>query len=333
MRNLQAQIDAHAHRWIEIGLRTGPADRAVFEAAARRCYELANVPWHNRVVWVSSPLVLALAAEAAASLSQKSRRLTAPSAAHDAIRSAVCTAVTLAVWRKAGPRIYLAPPYVDLDDDVLLFEDGKKAGSGPLAWTLSDVVRGAVYDAVAEPVAAAVRGAAAGETLSAAVLGAVVHAVRAAIGRPRHDRAVNQAIADAIPASNFGFFGGQLCVHDHYAYSGPAYTSFYREICGLKLRGDLWDRARAYELTAQSACWWCPHHDFLMVCERPCEIHRELTDPGVSRGRNSHRLHCIDGAAVSWPDGWGIHVVHGVPVGVVQRVPDSEQEGTPQFGA
>jgi hypothetical protein len=57
-----AQMPAWADKWIEIGLRTGAADRQTFEAAAKKCYEHAGVPWHNNVAWVSSPLVLALAA-------------------------------------------------------------------------------------------------------------------------------------------------------------------------------------------------------------------------------------------------------------------------------
>ena len=51
-----------------------------------------------------------------------------------------------------------------------------------------------------------------------------------------------------------------------------------------------------------------------MVCERPSEIHRELTDPSRTRGWGSHRLHCEDGPAVVWPDGWGVWSWHGVQV-------------------
>jgi len=51
-----------------------------------------------------------------------------------------------------------------------------------------------------------------------------------------------------------------------------------------------------------------------LVCERPLEIHRELVDADRPRGWNSHRLHCEDGPAVSWPDGWGVWSIHGVPV-------------------
>ena len=56
--DLEAQLAAHVEEWIEVGLRTGPADRPAFEEAVRRCYEYAQISWHGNVVWVDSPLVL-----------------------------------------------------------------------------------------------------------------------------------------------------------------------------------------------------------------------------------------------------------------------------------
>jgi hypothetical protein len=106
-------------------------------------------------------------------------------------------------------------------------------------------------------------------------------------------------------------------------YWGGAWTSFFRDVCRLELKGDLWDRARAYEGTMESACWWWPHRRFVMVCERPLEIHRELTNPGVERGWGSHRLHRDDGPAVVWPDGWGVWAIHGVRV--PQRVVEAPE--------
>ena len=97
-------------------------------------------------------------------------------------------------------------------------------------------------------------------------------------------------------------------------YCGGAVSSFFRDICDLALDGDVWDRARAYEQTIKSAGWWWPHRNFVMVSERPLAIHRELVDPLRSRGWNSHRLHCANGPAIVWPDGWGLWVWHGIRV-------------------
>ena len=95
---------------------------------------------------------------------------------------------------------------------------------------------------------------------------------------------------------------------------GGSYTSFFREVCGLELQGDLWDRAQAYEDTMQAACWWYPHSDFIIACERPTVIKRELVNHNVPRGWGSHRLHSLDGPAVGFRDGWGVYAVHGVRV-------------------
>lgn len=215
----RAKIDAWADRWIEIGLRTGKADRQTFEAAARRCYEHAKIPWPGRVVWVTSPLVVALAA--------------------------------------------------------------------PVAAFVLELRKKSIID-----------------------LGAVGGAVGGLI---------RKAVADVIGRGWVNYIGGQLWCGGW--WYGGAYTSFFREICNLDLPGDLWQRGIAYEETIQSACWWYPHRDFVMVCERPTVIHRELADPNRQRGWNSHRLHCVNGPAVAWPDGWGVYAIHGarVPEYVINR--------------
>jgi hypothetical protein len=87
---------------------------------------------------------------------------------------------------------------------------------------------------------------------------------------------------------------------------GPAAVAYYREVCGLDLGDQLDASARAYAGTVESACWWFPHRDFVMVSERPLYIHRD------ARGR----LHSDTGAAIAWPDGFGLYMVHGV------RMPD-----------
>jgi hypothetical protein len=165
-------------------------------------------------------------------------------------------------------------------------------------------VRGAVSDAVNGAVRDAVNGA-----VRDAVHGAVDGAVRDAVNGAEISKAVWQTIARAWPY----IMGGQFWVGYGWRW-GPAYTSYFREVCKLELKDDLWDRGRAYEATAESACWWWPHRRFVMVCERPREIHRELVDPSRARGWGSHRLHRDDGPAVAWPDGWGVWSVHGVRV-------------------
>lgn len=235
----RARFDEWADRWIEVGLRTGSADRERFEAAAHDCYQFAGIPFPGVVVWVPSPLVLAFAAPAAA------------------------FAIEL---REAAGR-------------------------------LTPLGRGGA-------VGGAVRGA-----VDGAVDGAVRGAVRDAVG----GAVLRRAVLKTINSAWYRYVGGQFWVGGWY-WRSPSYTSFFREICGLELSGDLWDRGRAYEATAESACWWWPHRRFVMVCERPDAIQRELVDARRARGWGSHRLHSDDGPAAVWPDGWGIWSVHGVRV-------------------
>ncbi|UWZ84629.1 DUF6745 domain-containing protein [Occallatibacter riparius] len=227
----RARFDEWADKWIEVGLRTGNADRFKFEAAVRECYRFAGLQPPKVIVWAPSPLVVAIAGPAASYL--------------------------LALRERQGQR---------------------------------DAVHGAVHGAVGGAVGGAVHGA---------VGGAV-------------DGAVRDAVLQTIANSWYYILGGQFWVSG--GWWGCAFTSYFRDVCGLELEGDLWNRGRAYEATAESACWWWPHRDFVIVSERPLEIHRELADPPRPRGWGSHRLHREDGLAISFRDGWGVWSWHGTRV-------------------
>jgi len=310
-----------ADRWIEIGLRTGPADRAKFEAAAERCYGYAGIPWHGRVVWVSSPMVMALAGPIASFVLEARKRgidlrssgVAVDAAVDAAVRGAVGGAVRGAVRDAVGGAVRVA-----VDDAV---DDAVDAAVyAAVSGAVDGAVRGAVNDAVGDAVDGAVRGAVRGAVsgavnavvrvaVDAAVSGAVNDAVNAAVGGAVRD-AVGGAILNVIQRSWSNYIGGQFWVGGY--YWGGAFTSFFREVCSLELPRDLWGRARAYEDTIQSACWWWPHRDFIVVCERPTAINREARNPSQTRGWGSHQLHAERGPAVVWPDGWSIYSHHGV---------------------
>jgi len=55
---------------------------------------------------------------------------------------------------------------------------------------------------------------------------------------------------------------------------------------------------------AQSCGWILPHAGVCWASERHTTLRRD------DRGR----LHCVDGPAVAYPDGWAIYAVHGVLV-------------------
>lgn len=82
-----------------------------------------------------------------------------------------------------------------------------------------------------------------------------------------------------------------------------AYERFFTEVCGLKLPPELAKVAEAHANLTKSAGWaWC-HRDFVVVCDRPAEIHTRET-----------RLHNEAGPAISWRDGVGYYYLQGVSV-------------------
>jgi hypothetical protein len=296
-----AQLATHVDAWIAIGLRTGPADRAAFEAAARRCHEYAQIPWHGNVVWVDSPLVLCWASFIAEQLMRRHRpeRMSI-----DDVMSALFNAVVYPVFDAVGGGL---APQLELElGDANRVVRGALRGVGAMD---EDEGICTLVAAVAEATA---------DMLSDGLLDAVDSAARSAL--------LGIAQNPGIPLDGQTPSARQLAHIDPYlsviegqflagVYQwGGLQASILRDLSRLELPGDLWDRARTYEQTLQHACWWYPHRDFLMVCEHPKEIHRELRNPDVRRGPASHRLHRTDGPAAAWPDGWGIHVVHGVPV-------------------
>jgi hypothetical protein len=95
--------------------------------------------------------------------------------------------------------------------------------------------------------------------------------------------------------------GGQWWV------SWQAYTSFFRDVMGLELEGDLWDRDRAYARAQSNSGWWWPHRNSSSyptghapsTSNKPANTTTACTTP---RARNH------------WADGYALHFWHGTEV-------------------
>ena len=90
-----------------------------------------------------------------------------------------------------------------------------------------------------------------------------------------------------------------------------AWATYFRDACHLDLPDDLWDRVGPLEHAAQAAWAWWPQEDYVVVCDRPLVVHRQATG---ETGWGSHRLHCTDGPAVAFRDGWAVWAIEGVRV-------------------
>jgi hypothetical protein len=290
----QARLSQWVDGWIESGMRTEPSDREAFESAARKCYDFAGIPWPGRVIWVSSPAALAVAAPVAALAVQLARkpettpdRRTLRDAIHDAIDGTLDELIHDALVGRAVMRVVRRA--VSDTSHQLLEHAVLRSGCR----TLDDAVGDAVLDEIRKIAEGAAR----------------TPLWRAAVKVIQHGWSRN--------------LGGQFWSGD--SATGGAYTSFLRESCRLELHGGWWARIRAYEDTLKSVCWWYPHYDFVMACERPVFVHREA----MRAGRGAHRLHNDTGPVMAWPDGWGIYFLHGVrvPAYVVERPQDISVAG------
>jgi hypothetical protein len=193
------------------------------------------------------------------------------------------------------------------------------AVGGAVRVAVGVAVNGAVGDAVNGAVGVAVRDAvddAVNDAVGGAVRVAVGVAVNGAVGvavRDAVDVAVNDAVGGAVGGamdvavkktireSWWRLMGGQFWVG---WWWGPAYASFMTDVAGLELEPKIATAAKANRDTCESACWWWPHKEFVMVCERPTFIGRD------DRGR----LHADGRMSIEWPDGWGLYHWHGVRV-------------------
>ena len=270
----RARFAEWVEKWTAIGLATGPADRPKFERSVAKCYQAAGLAPPKRVVWATSPLVMAVAAPTASFLIELKNGV--------AVRGAVGVAVGGAV-----------------SDAVRGAVDGAVRGAvdvavrGTVRGAVDGAVRGAVSDAVGDAVRVAVS-----DAVRVAVSDAVDGTVRGAVRGT-----VRGAVVSVIKQSWYRYLGGQFWVGGWY-WGSPAYVSFFRDVCGLDLGDEMNARAEAYAGTAESACWWWPHREFVMVCERPIRINRDAHG----------RLHSITQKAIEWRDGWGLYCIHGVEV-------------------
>lgn len=205
-------------------------------------------------------------------------------AVYDVVREAVHDAITTAVHVAASSAV----------DDFACSDIVRWIVSNAVPWVISRTVRdadGVISEAVSETVSVIV------------------------------DNAVNEIVNDVtkdmssyIKNNWFKRFGGQFWVGDWW-WGSPSYVSFFTDVCGLELNEEIKFAATAYRKTCESACWWWPHSEFVMVCERPSRI--TLNEQG--------QLHSNGKPAIVWPDGWGVWCWDGL------RLPEKMQCHTDEW--
>ena len=239
-----AKFPEYVREWVDIGLRTGPIDRATFERAARACYRHAKLAEPSFVIAVDSPLATAL-----------------------------------------------APSYARALLDALRPGGKVRSQVGSQVWSqVESQVRSQVESQVESQVRSQVR-----SQVESQVWSQVWSQVESQVW---------SQVGSQVESDLNNCIGGQFWASWH------AYSSFFESETDV-LGEALSECSRDYADAARSACWWSPHREFVIACQRPVAIHRD--DDG--------RLHSETGMAIYWPDGWGLYMWHGVsvPRGIIER--------------
>jgi hypothetical protein len=89
----------------------------------------------------------------------------------------------------------------------------------------------------------------------------------------------------------------------------PAHYDAIRRTSGVVFTAEQDRLIDLWGVPARFCGWWWPREDVCVVSERPVEIHTEIWgDEGQVR------LHCPDGPALRYADGWEVHAWHGTRV-------------------
>ncbi|MER6951930.1 DUF6745 domain-containing protein [Nonomuraea sp. NPDC000554] len=275
------------------------ANRRAWESAARACYREIGVPFPERVVWVSSPLVGAFAAPIAACLSTGHR--------NTRVLDSVYRAVDDTAGRTVGHAVRAA---VQAASDGAVSDPVHGAAATALhaeiAATMTSAKAAAVRDtAHVTPAREESRSVPTGvlATVAEASDASVQAAVDAAVGGPRQDT-IRGAVRRLWPA----YLAGQQ--------SGTWLTlvGCFGQDTVPPLEEDRSRPTVAEQAAARSApagWWWWPFRDFVMLCPRPAELYLEQVGDDDS---GTYRPHRADGPAADWGDGFGVYFWHGTHV-------------------
>ncbi|GLW10726.1 hypothetical protein Misp01_58540 [Microtetraspora sp. NBRC 13810] len=88
-----------------------------------------------------------------------------------------------------------------------------------------------------------------------------------------------------------------------------AHYDFVRRAAGVVFTPEQNRRLDLWAAAGRSCGWWWPREDVCVISERPAVMRTE-----VSGDDGEVRLHCADGPAVRYADGWELYAWHGTRV-------------------
>lgn len=266
--------EERSRQLVAAACRTGPGDREAFEAAARQCYRDAGLAWPDRLLWVRSPVGVAIGGPVAAVVVEHVEHPDRGVPARPPERWSGFT-----VERGAGDRITRrARERAGLRS--------RWSGPSPLV------------DAVTESTARAIGDWA--DPIDDDVLAGVLARVTLELGWNPMTEEVRSALSATWRRSWDQWLGPDVWTDGWVRRldAGEPATSVPLE---------------PYERAALSAGAWWAHEQVVVACDHPVELHVEVVDD-PTLGGVAVRPHREDGPAAVWADGWRLHAVHGVVV-------------------
>jgi hypothetical protein len=277
----QAQLPVIRDKWLAIGLATDRADRSTAEEGVRLAYAAANLPPPSTVIWLDSPMAGAIGYAYLMALRQALREKGLPQSVGDSVWDSVGASVRASVGDSVRDSVWASvrdSVWASVRDSV-----------GDSVWdsvwdSVRDSVWASVGDSVRDSVWASV-GDSVRDSVGASVRASVGDSVRASVGA-----SVGDSVRDSVWAAGYG-------QHD------ASWLGFYDTFAQFGLP-DLVAPLTGLTRIAESSGWFWPFAGAVILTERPARLRRD------DRGR----LHSEDGAALQYPDGWGIYAWHGVRV-------------------
>jgi len=282
----EEQLSIYRDKWLSIGLSTDPANRLKAEKGIEKAYAIVGLN-KPKVVWCLSPLSSGLTRYCVIEI------LKVGNSVRDYVRDSVGASVRDYVRASVGASVG-ASVRDSVWDSVRDYVgdsvgDYVRASVGASVWdSVGDSVRDYVMDSVGDYVRASV-GASVWASVGASVRASVWDSVRDYVMD-----SVGSSVKDSVRASVMDSVYGQHEAH------WLGFYDYFNNVLRLEVQTE---KLAGLWIVAQNAGWFIPHKNICWISERHnvCKLSN-----GV--------IHCSDGPAVAYPDGFSIYALNGVRV-------------------
>jgi hypothetical protein len=293
----QRALEACRSEWLEVGASTEPADRPAAETAVKQLYAVIGLK-EPMTIWMDSPLGGAAASAWFESVAKTDSNLKGQ------IRGQIWGQIWGQIRGQIGGQIW-GQIWGQIRGQIW----GQIRGQiGDQIW---DQIGGQIRDQIGDQIWGQIGGQIRdqiGDQIWDQIGDQIWGQIWGQIGDQIWDQ-IGDQIWDQIGDQIWGQIWGQIGDQIRWAWYGQhdahfiAWMLFAREL-GAKYGKQLDEGLDAWAQITRSCGWWWPREGVAVLTER----HRTL------RRDEEGRLHCDDGPAVAYPDGYALWAIHGVRV-------------------